>query len=114
MEYFKITLKPCTGTLATEPVTSSPRSRQPPRSSADLEKIDDLESKAKALATELYEKEKRIVDQNVTLRENDSLIRSYAKKNNDLKRKLQEPPTQLQGQGRLHAKIKFATKWLQE
>lgn len=49
------------------------------------------ESKIKAMASELFNRKNEIDDLNATNKEKESKLRSYAKRNHDLERRLQEP-----------------------
>ena len=59
--------------------------------SAYQTEIDSLTTKIQALAEELIQKEQDVLTLRDSLEDKEESIRSYAKRNVDLKRKLQEP-----------------------
>lgn len=87
------------GVLQPQPPSLSTSTSQPSSSSSpdQMEEIFNLEYQIRSMASELYDRDVKIVDLNASLKEKELKLRSYAKMKTDLERKLQDKSPQQEG-----------------
>ena len=94
-----VLIKMTLGVLQPQPPSHLTSTSQPSSSSSpdQMEEIFNLEYQIRSMASELYDRDVKIVDLNASLKEKELKLRSYAKMKTDLERKLQDKSPQQEG-----------------